>query len=220
MPEINGRYYMNPQYGRAVERERIADEEHRRVHGEPQPTWHDYHYGFAKKPIAQSQGTKQVTTHDSKDGKISAKTNKADRTERGAMSYTEKKDGTVAEHEAMQSTVMNRVASGKRQYVQKGKPIDEHDVIHAGRQYQGVTTPTFKHYLRGDEKLPGVQNAVAADKNLRQTGKPTNDATSFIVNPGGKPPSDAQVHRLGNVVPAGQVGDVYLYKPATPPAKH
>jgi hypothetical protein len=50
MPEINGRYYMNPQYGRAVERERIADEEHRRVHGEPEPSWLDHFLGFAQKP--------------------------------------------------------------------------------------------------------------------------------------------------------------------------
>jgi hypothetical protein len=50
MPEINGRYYMNPQYGRAVERERIADEEHRRVHGEPQPSWLDHFLGFSQKP--------------------------------------------------------------------------------------------------------------------------------------------------------------------------
>ncbi len=34
MPVINDRHYMNPQYGMAVERERIADEEHRRVHGD------------------------------------------------------------------------------------------------------------------------------------------------------------------------------------------
>ena len=90
MPEINGRYYMNPQYGRAVERERIADEEHRRVHGEPEPSWHDYHYGFAEKAIPLNQGPQQVTTHDNKSGRLPEKANKADRTERGAMSYSGK----------------------------------------------------------------------------------------------------------------------------------
>jgi hypothetical protein len=220
MPVINGKYYMNPQYGKALERDRIADEEHRRVHGEPQPSWLDHHLGFADDSNALRQSNKQVTTHDTKHGKIPPQSKAENRSERGAMSYTEKRDGTVAEHEAMQSTVMNRVASGKRQYVDRGYPVDEHNVIRAGHQYQGTVTPTFRHYLRGDSKLPDVQNAVEADKNLRRTGKPTNDATSFIVNHGGAPPTDAQVHRLGNVMPAGRVGDVYLFKPAPPPARH
>ena len=50
------------------------------------------------------------------------------RTERGAMSYTEKTNGTVAEHEAMQSTVMNRIASGHRNYAHGGD-LNEHNVI-------------------------------------------------------------------------------------------
>lgn len=48
MPIINGRYYMNAQYGRALERDRLADEEHRRVHGEPEPSWLDHFLGFAQ----------------------------------------------------------------------------------------------------------------------------------------------------------------------------
>lgn len=48
------------------------------------------------------------------------------RSERGATSYSEKTNGTVAEHEAMQSTVMNRVASGKKYWVDKGQELNEH----------------------------------------------------------------------------------------------
>src|SRR5216683_1824365 len=104
MPVINGKHYMNPQYGQALERDRLADEEHRRVHGEPEPSWLDHHLGFVDDSHALRQGQKQVTTHDTNHDKMSAKSNGADRTDRGAMSYSEKADGTVAEHEAMQST--------------------------------------------------------------------------------------------------------------------
>lgn len=50
MPVINDRYYANPQYGRALERDRIADEESRRVQGEPKPSWLDHFLGFAEQP--------------------------------------------------------------------------------------------------------------------------------------------------------------------------
>jgi len=60
MPVINSRYYMNPQYGKALERDRIADEEHRRVHGDPQPSWLDHFLGFAEKPgVKQAEPTRQ-----------------------------------------------------------------------------------------------------------------------------------------------------------------
>jgi hypothetical protein len=47
MPIINDRYYANPQYGKALERDRAADEEFRRVHGEPKPSWLDHLLGLA-----------------------------------------------------------------------------------------------------------------------------------------------------------------------------
>jgi hypothetical protein len=47
MPTINGRYYMNPQYGAALERARAADEGSIRVNGMPQPSWLDRLLGFA-----------------------------------------------------------------------------------------------------------------------------------------------------------------------------
>src|ERR1700693_2781508 len=60
MPVINGRYYMNAQYGNALERDRIADEEHRRVHGEPEPSWLDHFLGFAEKPsVKQAEQSQQ-----------------------------------------------------------------------------------------------------------------------------------------------------------------
>jgi hypothetical protein len=140
------------------------------------------------------------------------------RSERGAMSYSEKANGTVAEHEAMQSPVMNRVASGKGYWVKKGQEVNEKNVIEAPRQYQGVTRNKsgFDNYYHGNANDAGAHNAVQADQNLMRTGKPTNDGTSFVVHHDGSAPSDEDIFAMGHVVPAKppRVGSVYLYKPA------
>jgi hypothetical protein len=128
----------------------------------------------------------------------------------------------------MQSTIINRVASGERQCVDKGNPVNEHNVIHAAKQYQGVPSDVnakqprkgnFQNYKSGKATDSGAKNAEIADQNLRRMGRPVNDATSFIVNNGGAAPSDKQVRSLGNVQPAGRVGDVYLFKEKPRPSK-
>lgn len=212
MPIINDRYYASPQYGRGLESARAADAESRRMHGEEEPSWLDHFLGLV--PAAAEK------QRDAKPDRVEAQLKDDNRTDRAAMSYSEKTHGTVAEHEAMQSTVMNRVASGERQYVDTGNLVNEYNVIHAPHQYQGVTKPDFLKYKSGTTNNPDAQNAVKADENLKRTGKPTNDATFFIVNHGGKPPTAKQVHSLGNVTPAGHVGDVYLYKPKPPATRH
>jgi len=63
MPTINGGYYMNPQYGAALERARAADEESVRVNGIPQPSRLDRFLGFA--PQADLQHTYNHTYSDS-----------------------------------------------------------------------------------------------------------------------------------------------------------
>jgi len=55
MPMINGRYYMNPQYGAALERARAADEESVRVNGTPQPSWLDRFLGLVPTGGEQEQ---------------------------------------------------------------------------------------------------------------------------------------------------------------------
>jgi len=217
MPVINGNYYMNPQYGHALEDARSADAAGRESDEDSEPSWLDVFLGYSEgdPTDVQASQTQQATDQ----------TASQSRSDRAAMSYSEKADGSVAEHEAIQSTVMNRVASGDKQYVRSRRPVNEYNVIHAPHQYQGVPSiqnlqrngkSQFARYKSGAADSPGARNAAIADENLRRTGKPANDATFFIVNPGGKPPTDEQVHRLGNVAPAGRVGDVYLYKP--PPA--
>lgn len=138
------------------------------------------------------------------------------RTELGAMSYVELGKGTVEEHETVQSTVLNRIASGNKDWAH-GKDLNEHTVITAPRQYQGVALfpERFKGYLDGTAVF--AQNAAQAERNLRQKG-PTTNATSYIAHLDGSPPTDEEVMRLGNVEhasPAAKVGRVYLYAPKT-----
>jgi hypothetical protein len=139
----------------------------------------------------------------------------AGRTKRAAMSYGEVGSGPLEEHEAVQSTVMNRVASGQKYWVDKGDELSEENVINAmhPRQYLAVGRPEFDKYIHGEVNNLGTRNAAEADRILRQTGKPTTDAVSFIVHPDGSPPTEEEIMHLGpNLISAGKVGRVYLYK--------
>ena len=89
----------------------MADAENMRAHGLSQPLWLDHFLGFADD---QPRGSKQDTQHDNRRDGMQLQAKNPERTQRGALSYTEKENGTVAEHEAMQSTAMNHVASGER----------------------------------------------------------------------------------------------------------
>jgi hypothetical protein len=136
------------------------------------------------------------------------------------MSYSEKANGTVAEHEGMQSTVINRLTSGHRYYAHGGE-LNEHNVILAPNQYQGTSNDprsNFQRYLTGLANDAGAQNAMEADQNLRRTGKATTDAVSFIVHRDGSPPTDDEIIRLGNVERAEpyKIGSVYLYREKKP----
>jgi len=141
------------------------------------------------------------------------------RSELGAMSYVELGRGTLEEHEAVQSTVLNRMASGQR-YFAHGKELNEHNVITAPGQYQGVMDhpEEFGKYLAGT--AVGAQNAAQAERDLRLTGRPTTNATFYIAHIDGSPPSDHEIMNLGrNLQPAGKVGRVYLYEPKPPSKK-
>jgi len=48
MPLVNGRYYMNAQYGLGLERARAEDEQQKRLHGEPEPSWLDHFLGLVE----------------------------------------------------------------------------------------------------------------------------------------------------------------------------
>jgi hypothetical protein len=92
-------------------------------------------------------------------------------------------------------------------------------VINAPGQYKGIegeARDNFSRYQNGSANDKEARNAMQADQNLRRSGKPTNDATSFVVHHDGSPPSDEHIFAMGHVVPAKppRVGSVYLYKPA------
>ena len=118
---------------------------------------------------------------------------------------------------AIESTVMNRVASGRKSWVDpkdRGHALTEDDVIKAPRQCQGVGSQNYRDYMNGTNNQ-GTQNAAEADKILRQAEVPTTKAVSFIVHRDGSPPTDHEVWNLGpNLKPADPktVGRVYLYQ--------
>src|SRR5579862_6356751 len=88
------------------------------------------------------------------------------RTERGAMAYSEITDGTVSEYEAIESTVMNRIASGLKYWVDpadRGHALNEHDVITAPHQYLGVAGTNYELYRHGHDDR-GARNAAIADE--------------------------------------------------------
>jgi len=66
VPMINGRYYMNPQYGAALGRARAADDESVRLNGAPQPSWLDHFPGLV--PSADEQ--EQLNQRDSNSSDI------------------------------------------------------------------------------------------------------------------------------------------------------
>ena len=145
------------------------------------------------------------------------------RTERAAIAYAELgRGGSLEEYEAVESTVMNRVASG-HPYWTHGKELNEHSVVTTFGQYQAYTgnRRDFDRYLEGAAHDPGAENAMQADENLRRTGRPTTNAVSFIVHQDGSPPSDHEVWNLGNVGRAEpyRAGRAYLYRDLNPPVK-
>ena len=66
MPIINGRYYMNPQYGAALERSRVADDESVRTSGAPRPSWQDYFLGL----VSSANEQEQINQRDSNSSDI------------------------------------------------------------------------------------------------------------------------------------------------------
>jgi hypothetical protein len=134
--------------------------------------------------------------------------------------YGETARGSVAEHEAIISVILNRVRSGDRQYVDRGQEFTVPNVIAAHtrrgtRQFQALDNDAYAQFGQANDQ--GTRNARTAAGNIAAHG-PTNRATHFIVTPPNVQPTPRQVAALGHVKPAGNVGNVYLYEdlPRTP----
>jgi len=132
------------------------------------------------------------------------------------VAYSETTVGSVEEHQAIISVIVNRTESGDRQYVNHGRPVTVENVIHANGQFQGVNGRNAQRFPRTHNA--GAENARTAAANVSQNG-PTNHATHFLVT-GGREPTAREVRRLGNVHFAERVGNVFLYEPGPAPAQH
>jgi hypothetical protein len=155
----------------------------------------------------------------------------AEEEETAHLARSENTRGTVAEHEAVISVILNRVQSGldqRRQYLDRGQEANVHNVInattrHGIHQFQGLDN---NEYGRNFAVLhdQGAQNARTAAGNIAARG-PTNKATAFIVTETdphtGRPkkPDERTVSHLGHVHFVGQVEHVFLYAPNTPQAR-
>jgi hypothetical protein len=155
----------------------------------------------------------------------------AEEEEAAHLARSENTRGTVAEHEAVVSVILNRVQSGldqRRQYLDRGQEANVHNVInattrHGIHQFQGLDN---NEYRRNFAELhdQGAQNARTAAGNIAAHG-PTNKATAFIITETdprtGRPkqPELRTVSHLGHVHFVGQVEHVFLYAPDPPQAQ-
>jgi len=142
----------------------------------------------------------------------------ADAQEAAHESYFETQRGSVAEHEAIISTMVNRLRSPQRRhYVDRGQEYNVHNVVqaharHGIHQFQGIDNQAYPGFENRHDQ--GAQNARTAAANIAAHG-PTNNATAFIVTDG-RAPTRPQVTHLGHVHFVGRVGNVFLYAEDAP----
>jgi hypothetical protein len=175
-------------------------------------------YAAQRADQAQRQSRPQAQAHLTAD----------ERDEAAAVAYSENTSGSVAEHEAIISVLLNRARSGDRQYVNQGQDVNLFNAAHAttrtrtGRdiqEFQGVDDNNYNDFVTGlvpRQGAQGARNAQTAAANIAQNG-PTTQATSIIVT-GGRNPTRREEANLGhNMRQVGRVGNVFLYAPAPPP---
>jgi spore germination cell wall hydrolase CwlJ-like protein len=135
--------------------------------------------------------------------------------------YGETARGSVQEHEAIISTILNRVRSGDRQYVDHGQEFTVANVIGAhtrkgNHQFQAIDNDAYVAFSQANDQ--GSRNAQIAAENVAANG-PTTHATAFIVTNGRLPRSD-EVSHLGKVQFVQRIGNVFLYEPKPTPQPH
>lgn len=140
-----------------------------------------------------------------------------------AMAYSEDTTGSVEENEAVISTAINRAGSGDKSYLNgSGGELNITNVINAPNQYQGVGGSNYNKVMDGKVD---PKNATKAVQNVQDNGVSTDGTFPWtLVDKDGKPvaPTAAQQKRMcGSCIPAtpAQVGNTYLFKPASPKPK-
>lgn len=157
MPIINGRYYMNPQYGAALERARVADDESIGVNGVPQPSWLDRFLGFA--PADNNQ--EQINQGDSSSSDAFRQT-----------SGSGDPDGLVAQNRSIEGTQQNQAQNASQQTTQ--------NIAATAGKYNG--SPDWAFAARKGAFAPNTNkcNAFVGDVT-KQAGAP-----AFVTGSDGK----------------------------------
>ncbi len=130
--------------------------------------------------------------------------------ELAALAVGEQATPNTAQHEAIISVAINRANTPDRH----GHRHSIHQVIHQRNAFQGVNSRRFSNVMSGrSNRLPGVQDAMAAVREVERNGTTTN-ATYFYH---GEPDAQTLHNMAPNVtlVPAnpGAIGDLHLYIP-------
>lgn len=115
----------------------------------------------------------------------------------------EKTNGTADEDKAKALVIVNRANSGDKQYVQKGRDVNIHNVVRDTKQLQGYGSTNYNNFQTGSPRVSAPTRAVvgSAVDSVFKSG-PTTNATFFIAKPGGAAPNAHTVQNLGNIKPA------------------
>lgn len=181
MPIINGKYYMNPQYGRALERDRSSDEEARRLYGEPEHSWLDHFLGFA-----DQTGTRQATQ--------SAQQRPLSQTQTKAA--TDKAIGNIIYNETSGLRPTSDVGSGSQQDLHEGrigagtvaKTLDANGKK-LGRPLTVTTQLTKREEKAVRSYHPATQAYEDSQAAAKKASRDKNGPTHFYLDHGQPPPS-------------------------------
>ena len=170
--------------------------------------------------LAHNTGGVAANTNAATGSQTQATTSAQSRQTRQAVEaevYGEKSNATTAGYEAMTSVIINRANSGDRQYVNSGKAVNLNNVLERKGAFQARGTRPYNAFLRGRASQSSLSSVRSAVTHIIENG-PTTNATFFIANPHGRSPTAAQVHALGNIMPARppEIDGIYLYVPRPP----
>lgn len=233
MPWINGNFYANPAYGQHIEAGLEDDENTSEGNaggnsGGAGNDWADESTADPDPPQARPPAMAPRRPQPARpqppppQPPPQERLTEDQRRDAAANSYGELTDGTVEEHEAMISAVLNRANSGDRQYVTPGQAVNFDNVLRATvpgnprlQQFQAFRGVNYRQHHLGQANNQGARNATGAAALVSRNG-PTNNATFYIPTQGDEP-DEQTVRALGNVHRVGQVGRVFLYAPGPAP---
>jgi len=133
--------------------------------------------------------------------------------ELAAIAYAEDVRGTLEEHKAIVSSVLNRYLSGEKQFAEPGQEVTISNVIAAKDQYQAFNKEAYLNALNGKpDYRAGYASAQRAVEYILKKGVTTNATFIHYLNPSGNNWFASAVAARG-LIPATppKAGDWYLY---------